>query len=189
MSSAPQYLSSLRILEHVIRLAARLDCRVITTCWHVDAFPFNQEVVQAAYTKEGVPEKFRNEDVRFVAAEQFAAASAIQAMNFQENTAVQFMVGSLAGNTAIVLGGKPHDCINFGGTATLHNMAIMVASSQHFLISAELFAAQAFLSQDEEQIGTLFGEELIKMLIVGISLVGVLALLVGSPILLDWLRT
>lgn len=187
-TQAPQYIAGLKILTYVAELNAKLGGRMIVSCYAPDALPFNRETVQTAYRKVGVPEKYDEMDVRFTAPDQLAAATTIAATNFRENIAVQFFVGHLTGNTTMILGGKPLDAINFAATANTSNMAFMVSASQYFLIAAELFAASAYLSEDDAQVGSLFGEEMMKWFLVAVTIIGVVALALGNPFMVDLLK-
>jgi len=184
-TSAPEFIASLSILHHSARLCARHKCRLIVSTFQDMALPYLEEAVSRAYLEEGVPDNFIPDDVRYASADQFAYASTLQAMLQRENVALQLYIGPLGGETAVVMGAIPPDAYNIGGTATLHNMAIMVANSQWFFLSAELFVAAAYLSGEEDAVGGLFGEDIFKYGLVAALIVGSIMMLAGNSLFID----
>jgi hypothetical protein len=76
--------------------------------------------------------------------------------------------------------------IQVAGTANIHQLPFFVVACDYTLIGEEFFAASAYLSGEPEQLGSLKGQDVGKLIVAGGIIAGVLlatlAALTGSPL-------
>ena len=79
----------------------------------------------------------------------------------------------------------PADDLTF--PAFIPDIPFFVVSCDHVLITEEIFAAGAYLSQDPQQLGSISGQDTMRMVLIGIIGIGILAVAMGSSLIVDLL--
>ncbi len=77
--------------------------------------------------------------------------------------------------------------MQIGGTNNTHQMPFMVATCDYMLLAEELFAAGAVISQDPDMLGSIKGEDMIKILLMAIIGIGFLLGAAGITVIADLL--
>jgi len=173
------------IMNYLARNCARRGTDYIVAARSTAGLPVIREIVSGAYESEGKLEIYDEDHViRFGSPEQFAFASFFIDTVATEKPAFTFMAGGLSGEAltlceSAVLAGS----IVISGSAG--QLAVLFASSDYFLIAEELYAAGAYLSNDPLQMGSLAGEDYLKMFLTVLAVIGVLAVTSGSRWLVD----
>jgi hypothetical protein len=80
----------------------------------------------------------------------------------------------------LIQAGYEVGAIQIGGT-TGGNMPFFVAACDYALIGEELFAAAAYVAQDEVGLGAIRGQDAYRVILILITLVGWLATNIGYP--------
>ena len=75
------------------------------------------------------------------------------------------------------------------GTANVHQLPFFVVACDYTLIGEELYAASAYLSGEPKLVGSLKGADLIKLVIVGLVVVGCALESFGVHGLTQWMAT
>jgi hypothetical protein len=68
------------------------------------------------------------------------------------------------------------------GADYLSNVACLAASSDYVMIGEEMLAAGAYLSKDPGQLATIRTQDLVKTALIGILVVGLVVLALGSDV-------
>lgn len=178
---APQVFAALSILGFVARTAARLGGRVITTIRYPEVMPAAQEVVKSAYEKESRMDLYNEEySFRYLSTAQFAYTAGVVGLMERESVGANFLIGPFIAEALILaetgtrLGAK-----QVTGTANLGNLPFFIAASDYTLIGEELYATGAFASEDTVQIAGIRGQDLIKVLLIGIIILGIILKILG----------
>ena len=68
------------------------------------------------------------------------------------------------------------------------NLPFLVAGCDYSLIVEEIYAAGAILSRDEEMMGTIAGQDIGKLIAIGLLILGTILVNAGSNLLIDLLK-
>jgi hypothetical protein len=172
----------------VAKTAAEYDARVEVPTTRSLVMTAGRETVQAAYLAAGRPEAFSQDQVYYVTDEQFGYVAYIQGLMVRERPAACFYMGSFFAESLILAElGNSVGAIQIAGTAQPAQLPFFVAACDYTLIGEEFFAASAYLSGEPDQLGSLKGQDVGKMIVAAGIIIGVaaetLATLTGSPAL------
>ncbi len=145
-----------------------------------------RETVQAAYLSAGRPEAFSPDKVYYVTDEQFGYVAYVQGLMVRERPAACFYMGAFFAESLILAEiGNSVGAIQIAGTAQPAQLPFFVAACDYTLIGEEFFAASAYLSREPDQLGSLKGQDVGKLIVAAGIITGVaaetLATLTGSP--------
>jgi hypothetical protein len=90
---------------------------------------------------------------------------------------------------SVVLGeaGNHIGAMQIGGTNNTHQMPFLVATCDYMLLAEELFAAGAAISQNRDMLGSIKGEDFMKVILVAITGVGFILGALNITIIADLL--
>ena len=172
-AQAPQTIAGLDVMGYVASLAATTATPLVTSMAVAETYPLVQETLKHQYETAGRPELYSEEMVRFNPG-QWGWASAASNILMQEGVASNIMMGSFFSEALLVAeAGNTAGCIQVAGTAASGQLPFFVATCDYVLIGDELFAAGAYLSQDKGKIGTIIGQDWIKIGLIALTLIGV----------------
>jgi hypothetical protein len=91
---------------------------------------------------------------------------------------------------AVVIGeaGNTIGAMQIGGSANTHQLPFLVATCDYTLIMEELYAASAEISGNPDVLGSLRGEDLLKFLLLALTVIGFLLAFVNNNSLINFLR-
>lgn len=190
-----QVLAGLTVMSETAKLSARYDTPFIATIGGTggagsELVPLIEQLVENAYRSEGKLESFKPENIRMVSGERIAWALGVIGIFYNEGLGANIMVGPWAGTwlpvseVAARLG-----AIQIGGTAREAMMPIMACICDYFLIGEDIFAAAALLSKNPGITSSIVVEDLVKVALMGLIVVGVVLLAAGLPIIKTLLLT
>lgn len=185
-TSAPQTFAGLSVLQFVTDLTAKYNTDLIVTIRTAVVFPIAQETVRQAYLAAGKPDMFKEDTVRYLSSEQFAYAAGVLGIFFRHNVAANIMMGAFwAESLLFAEAGSQAGAIQVSGTASLAQLPFFVAACDYTLLGEELYAAGAYLSQDKIRIGSISGQDFIKLGVMVYLAIGSLAATAGITALKD----
>jgi len=133
-----------------------------------------REVVKEAYLKAGRPDYFQEDMVNYVTYDQFAYTAAIQGLMTRERPATNFLIGSFYAESLIMAeAGNAAGAIQVAGTAELAQLPFFVVACDYTLIGEELYAASAYLSREPLILGSIKGQDLVKVALIVLIIAGV----------------
>jgi hypothetical protein len=96
----------------------------------------------------------------------------------------------LFGYESVILGegGNTIGAIQIGGSDRTPQLPFLAATCDYILMSEELYAAGALIEGYPEKVGILRGEDVIKLIVVFIMLIGFFFGIFGITLLVDVLR-
>ena len=175
-------LQALSITSYIIRNSVRFNTRTIVPVFEPQMLPVVEEAVRDAYTIEGRPEQFNEEDVRFLTNRQFAFAAAVSGIIQREKVAASFLFGTFAAEALIFAEtGQQVGAIQVAGTPSTTQIPFFIASCDYVIIGDEFYAASAYLSREPTLLGSLVGQDIAKAVLILLLLFGTL-LATFSPI-------
>lgn len=186
---APQTLAGLAIVEYAAKLCAKYDIEIIVPIHRANVFPLAQESVRMGYVSEGNPSRYRDGMVQFLSEEQFAFAMGTVGLMKRENIASAVLVGYFEAETMMLAEAAGQmGAILIGGCGSVTQTPNLVAVCDYCLIGEELMIADAYLNRRPEALGTVAGQDWIKMIMIGLIGLGAVLATVGSNPLVDLLK-
>ena len=101
-------------------------------------------------------------------------------MNRERPATCLYMGAFYAESLLLAENGNSIGAIQIAGTAESSQLPFFVAACDYTLIGEEFFAASAYLSGEPMQLGSLFGQDLVKIASIALLVVGVAVATVGS---------
>ena len=183
-----QTIAGLNVLARVAKTAAEYDARLEVPNTRSLVMTAARETVQTAFLAAGRPDAYNPDAVYYVTDEQFGFVAYVQGLMVREKPAACFYLGAFFAESLILAeSGNSIGAIQIAGTAQIAQLPFMVAACDYTLIGEEFFAAAAYLSGEPDQLGSLKGQDLGKLIVAAGIIAGTigstLAALTGSPLL------
>ena len=176
---AAQTFAGLSVLSHVSKLTAKYKVPLYVTVAYGELIPVVESVVRESYASEGRADAVSTEThvLYFpIALSNAPYASGVLGLFERIKPASNIMIGGFYFEAlAISEQGFVQGAIQIAGTAMTHQIAFFVAACDYTLIGEEIFVAGAIVSQDATLLGSITGQDLLKIIVI--------AMLVGGFIL------
>ncbi|MGI6631529.1 MAG: DUF6754 domain-containing protein [Bacillota bacterium] len=167
----PETLAGLSFLPYVAKLTARYNVRLIEAQRDQVVYSIAEESIRQTYASEGKIDQFNPTDVR-VFPDRYGYISGMIGIIDQEEVAVNLMVGLFRAEALIFAeAGNRAGALQIAASAD-QQIPFFVAVCDYTMIGEELYAASAYVSDDERQKGIILAQDLGKWLISGIILIG-----------------
>jgi len=177
--------AALTLLNAVAREAVKSGSKLIVGISQPTVLPVAQAIVKTAYTMEGKAEEYVEGDtVRFYSPDQWGFASSYMGMMYRERVAANFLFGGHAAEALILAEtGATVGAMQVSGSTNVYQLPMFLVSCDYTLIGEDQLAAAAYLSPDPAQKGTVFGQDLAKLICVALIVIGAILVTAGSKIL------
>ncbi len=170
-----QTIAGLTVLSRVARTAAEFDAKVEVPTSRSLVMTAARETIQASYLSAGRPDAYNPDLIYYVTDEQFGYVAYLQGMMVREKPAACFYMGCFYAESLILAEmGNTIGAIQVAGTAMPAQLPFFVAACDYTLIGEEFFAASAYLSGEPDQLGSLKGQDVGKVIVAIGIVVGVL---------------
>lgn len=168
-----QTIAGLTILARVAERAAEYDATIEVPTARALVMTAAREMVEAAYFKAGRPDAFNPDRIYYLTDEQFGYVASVTGHMVREKPAACFYFGSFYAESLILSEtGNSIGAIQVAGTAEASQLPFFVAACDYTLIGEEFFAASAYLSGDPDQLGSLKGQDVGKLIVAALLLIG-----------------
>jgi hypothetical protein len=169
-------LAGLSVLGRIAKITARYDTPLMVPCLYPMPLAAATEVVQQSYLDEGKSESFHPDMVRYMAGESFGFAAAVNGWMMREKPATNIFLGEFSAESLLLAEtGNAAGAIQIAGTARPEQLPFFIAACDYTLIGEELYAASAYLSKEPKFLGSLKAQDLFKIILSAIILIGALA--------------
>ena len=183
----PQTLASLGILGYVAKLTAKYGTQLEVPNADPLTMAAAREIVKQSYLEAGSPEGFHEDMVHYITQDQFAYAGAVSGIMVRDKPAAVFLLGWFAAESLLLSEtGQSISAIQIAGTAQVTQLPFFVAACDYTMLGEELFAASAYLSKDPLILGSIKGQDMMKVAILAVVVVGVVAATFGYDGFVDW---
>jgi len=168
-----QTIAGLTILSHVAKTAAEFDAKVEVPTSRSLVMTTARETVHAAFLAAGRPDAYNQDLIYYVTDEQFGFVAYLSGLMVREKPAACFYMGAFFAESLILAEtGNSIGAIQVAGTAMPAQLPFFVAACDYTLIGEEFFAASAYLSGSPEELGSLKGQDVGKLLVAAVLVVG-----------------
>lgn len=177
-------IAALNILGEVAKKTAQYGTPLIVPNIDPIVYTVAREIVKESYTEAGRPDAFDPDSVYFVTQNQFAFAAAVDGVMIRERPATNFLMGYFRAESLILAEtGSISGAVQIAGTDAVAQLPFFVTACDYTLIGEELYAASAYLSREPLLLGALKGQDVGKIIAVGLLLFGsILALMTKWPV-------
>jgi len=170
-----QTIAGLTILSRVAKTAAEYDAKLEVPTSRSLVMTAARETMQTAFLAAGRPEAYNPDSIYYVTDEQFGYVAYVQGVMVRERPAACFYMGSFFAEALLLAEtGNSIGAIQIAGTAQPAQLPFFVAACDYTLIGEEFFAASAYLSGEPDQLGSLKGQDVGKLLVAAGIILGVL---------------
>ncbi len=171
--SNPATFAAWAFLSYVARLCASYDTRLINTNRDYLVHAINEDIIKQSYLEAGRPEAYNPDDVRWLSDSQFAYATGVLGLFEREQPAANIMIGYFYAESMLFAeAGAISGAIQIAGTTNTTQLPFFVASCDYTLLGEEIYAASAYISKEPVLIGSVVGQDLGKMLVLVIIILG-----------------
>jgi hypothetical protein len=184
-----QTLAALAVLKHVAKHTAEYGTPLDVPNKDPLTFAAARETVKEAYLEAGRPDLFSEDIVHYVTYDQFAYTASVSGIMVREKPAANFLVGSFYAESLLLAeAGQSTGAIQIAGTAEVAQIPFFIVTCDYTLIGEELYAASAYLSREPVMLGSIKGQDFIKLLLLIWIVIGLLvATFSGNLAMQDWL--
>ena len=176
-----QTIAGINVLSRVAKTAAEYDAKIEVPTSRSLVMTAARETVQSSFLTAGRPEAYNSDLIYYVTDEQFGYVAYLQGMMVREKPAACFYMGSFFAESLILAEtGNSIGAIQIAGTAQPAQLPFFVAACDYTLIGEEFFAASAYLSGEADQLGSLKGQDVGKLIVAIGIIVGVILATIAS---------
>jgi hypothetical protein len=169
-----QTIAGLTILSRVAQRAAEYDAPLEVPTSRSLVMTAARETVESAYLSAGRPDAYNEDAIYYVTDEQFGYVAYLSGHMVREEPAACFYMGAFFAESLILAEtGNAVGAIQVAGTAQPAQLPFFVAACDYTLIGEEFFAASAYLSHDPDQLGSLKGQDVGKLIVAALMIVGI----------------
>jgi hypothetical protein len=180
-----QTIAGLSVLGRVARVTARYATPLRVPVLYPLPLAAANETVREAYLSEGVSDQLTPETVQYVAGESFSYSARVGGLILRERPAAAVYMGLFTAESLLIAEvGQASGAIQIAGTAEPEQLPFFIAACDYTLIGEELYAASAYLSREPRLLGSLKGQDVMKILITLVVIAGVLSVTFDWGI--DW---
>ncbi len=175
-----QTIAGISILGRVAKITAQYDTPLMVPVRYPLVLAAGQEVVEQSYIEMGKGDAYDKDMVRYVAGEQFAFTANVNGYMMREKPATNIYMGAFFAESLLLAEtGNAAGSIQIAGTAQPEQLPFFIAACDYTLMGEELYAASAYLSHEPVMLGGLKGQDLLKMVITLLIILGVILVSFG----------
>ena len=170
-----QTVAGVTVLGRVAKTAAEYDAKIEVPTSRSLVMTAARETVQSSYFTAGRPDAYNPDLIYYVTDEQFGFVAYVAGMMTREKPAACFYMGAFFAESLILAEtGNSVGAIQIAGTASPAQLPFFVAACDYTLIGEEFFAASAYLSGQPDQLGSLKGQDIGKIVVGVLIIIGVI---------------
>ncbi|MDQ7780664.1 MAG: hypothetical protein RDV41_13300, partial [Planctomycetota bacterium] len=183
-------IASVNILSKIAGKIAEYESRLLVPNYDPIVMSVCQEVVKEAYLKAGRPDSYRQDNVFYVTNDQFSYVSTIEGIMMREKPAANFFMGYFYAEALLLAEtGSMTGAIQIAGTDSYTQLPFFIPTCDYTLMGEELYAASAYLSREPLLLGSIKGQDYLKLLLMILIVLGFVLVqgLVGWDIV-NWFK-
>jgi len=158
-------IAGLTILGHVAEMTAQYETNLHVPVAVPIVMETAKETCKEAYLKQGRTDLYRNDMVHYVTDDQFAYAAGVNGIMLRDKPAAVFYQGKFYAESLILAEtGNSIGAIQIAGTGSSSQIPFFVTACDYTLRGEEFYAASAYLSGNPEMLGSIKGQDYVKLL-------------------------
>ncbi len=187
-SASAGSLAAIATLPYVARRTAELDLELFLPTGSHTAYNVLGEVMRESAIMAGRPELYNPNNVRYLSEVSRAYSAGVMSILMTENVGAAILLGSYhhAGLMVVETANRV-GAMTVGGTDSLSQLCWFVAGCDYSILGEEIYALGAYISEDPVALGAIAGQDLIKVAVLVITVLGLLLTQVGVDVA-GWFR-
>lgn len=182
----PVLYACLGVLFYLGRKAGIYKTRLFAPQSDPQVMAVTEDVLRDAYRTENKLDQFDPKKITFLSDDQFAFAAGYMGLVHREQVASAFMFGSFAAESLILAeAGRQIGAMQIAASVSPEQVAFFICTCDYTLIGEELFAASAYLTEEPIQLGSLYGQDRAKLILLMLILLGVVIATLNSVLSLN----
>jgi len=158
--------AGLNILGHVAGMTAKYETGLNIPVSRSIVMEAAREVCKESYLKVGRPDLYYDDMVHYLTDDQFAYAAGVNGIMMREKPAACFYLGKFYAESLILAEtGNSIGAIQIAGTGSAAQIPFFVTACDYTLIGEEFFTASAYLSDKPVLLGSIKGQDIVKLLV------------------------
>ena len=158
--------TGLNLLGHVAEYTAKYETSLNVPVSKSIVMEAGREICKESYLKSGRPDLYYDDMVHYISDEQFAYAAGVNGIMEREKPAACFYLGKFYAESLILAEtGNSIGAIQIAGTGSPSQIPFFVTACDYTLIGEEFFTASAYLSNKPELVGSIKGQDIVKLLV------------------------
>ena len=159
-------ITGLNLLGHVAEHTAKYETSLNVPVSKSIVMEAGRDICKASYLKAGRPDLYSDDMVHYISDEQFAYAAGVNGIMEREKPAACFYLGKFyAESLMLAETGNSIGAIQIAGTGSPSQIPFFVTACDYTLIGEEFFTASAYLSKKPELVGSIKGQDIVKLLV------------------------
>ena len=160
-------IAGINILGHVAKITAEYETSLNVPVSKSIVMEAAREMCKESYLQVGRPDLYHNDMVHYLAEDQFAYAAGINGIMLREEPAACIYQGKFYAESLLLAEtGNRIGAIQIAGTGSSSQIPFFVTACDYTLIGEEFLTASAILSNRKDLLGSVRGQDLIKLLII-----------------------
>ena len=178
-------ITGLNLLGHVAEHTAKYETSLNVPVSKSIVMEAGRDICKESYLKAGRPDLYSDDMVHYISDEQFAYAAGVNGIMEREKPAACFYLGKFyAESLMLAETGNSIGAIQIAGTGSPSQIPFFVTACDYTLIGEEFFTASAYLSEKPELVGSIKGQDIVKLLVM---IVMVLTLVLNGFFQAGWI--
>jgi len=159
-------ITGLNLLGHVAEHTAKYETSLNVPVSKAIVMEAGRDICKESYLKSGRPDLYSDDMVHYISDEQFAYAAGVNGIMEREKPAACFYLGKFYAESLILAEtGNAIGAIQIAGTGSAAQIPFFVTACDYTLIGEEFFTASAYLSKKPELLGSIKGQDIVKLLV------------------------
>ena len=159
-------ITGLNILGHVAEHTAKYEAYLNVPVSKSIVMEAARDICKESYLKSGRPDLYSDDMVHYISDEQFAYAAGVNGIMEREKPAACFYLGKFYAESLILAEtGNSIGAIQIAGTGSMAQIPFFVTACDYTLIGEEFFTASAYLSKKPELLGSIKGQDIVKLMV------------------------
>ena len=159
-------ITGLNLLGHFAEHTAKYETSLNVPVSKSIVMEAGRDICKESYLKAGRPDLYSDDMVHYISDEQFAYAAGVNGIMEREKPAACFYLGKFyAESLMLAETGNSIGAIQIAGTGSPSQIPFFVTACDYTLIGEEFFTASAYLSNKPELVGSIKGQDIVKLLV------------------------
>ena len=173
-------IAALNVLGQIAKKTAQYGTRITVPNCDPVVYTVAREVVRGAYIEAGRPDAYDPKSVTFLVEDRLVFAANVCGLMVREQPAPNIFLGRYGGESLILAEtGATTGAIQIAGTDATTQLPFFVVACDYTLMGEEMYAASAYLSREPLMLGALKGQDIGKLVIIALLIVGTALSLLG----------
>ena len=167
-------ISGLMLLGHVAEMTAQYETSLNIPVSKAIVMEAGRETCKESYLRAGRPDLYYDDMVHYITDDQFAYTAGINGIMLREKPAACFYQGKFYAESLILAEtGNSIGAIQVAGTGSVSQIPFFVTACDYTLIGEEFFTASAYLSKKPDLLGSIKGQDIVKLMIMAAMVITV----------------